>query len=87
MYMEQPDGFKVPGKDDWVMKLMKSIYGMKQASHIWNLTFNKAIESLGFKRLPCEWCVYLRHSRSRMVIFVIHVDDIISASTSPAENQ
>src|SRR5712671_6170731 len=87
MYMEQPDGFKAPGKDDWVMKLMKSIYGMKQASHIWNLTFNKAIESLSFKCLPCEWCVYLRHSHSGTVIFVIHVDDIISASTSPAENQ
>ena len=31
-YMEQPPGFKVPGKEKWVMRLMKSIYGMRQAS-------------------------------------------------------
>jgi len=33
-YMEQPPGFEVPGKEDWVMQLLKSIYGMKQASHM-----------------------------------------------------
>src|ERR1019366_2791310 len=27
MYMEQPPGFEVPGKEEWVMRLMKSIYG------------------------------------------------------------
>jgi Reverse transcriptase (RNA-dependent DNA polymerase) len=31
-YMEQPPGFKEPGKEDWVMELSKSIYGIKQAS-------------------------------------------------------
>jgi hypothetical protein len=36
MFMEQPPGFTEPGKEDWVMKLMKSIYSMKQASRIWN---------------------------------------------------
>lgn len=33
-YMEQPFSFKVLGKEDWVMQLLKSIYGMKQAGHI-----------------------------------------------------
>jgi len=31
-YMEQPPRFKVPSKEDWIMQLLKSIYGMKQAS-------------------------------------------------------
>jgi len=34
MYMEQLQGFEEAGREDWVMKLMKSIYGMKQASRI-----------------------------------------------------
>ena len=36
VYLEQPEGFKEPRKEDWVMKLRKSIYGMKQAGGIWN---------------------------------------------------
>jgi hypothetical protein len=35
-YLEQPPGFQEPGKEDWVMELQKSIYGMKQAGRIWN---------------------------------------------------
>lgn len=30
-YMEQPDGFKEPRKEDWVCKLLRGLYGMKQA--------------------------------------------------------
>jgi Reverse transcriptase (RNA-dependent DNA polymerase) len=58
MFMEQPSGFEVPGKEDWVMRLMKSIYGMKQASRIWNLTFHDTVKEWGFECLTCEWCVY-----------------------------
>jgi Reverse transcriptase (RNA-dependent DNA polymerase) len=85
-YMEQPPGFKHPGQEDWVMKLMKSIYGMKQASHIWNKTFHQAVTSWGFRRIPCEWCVYYRHSATGIIIFAVHVDDIISAASSATEN-
>ncbi|KAJ4708896.1 Retrovirus-related Pol polyprotein from transposon TNT 1-94 [Melia azedarach] len=32
IYMTQPDGFQVPGKEDYVCKLKKSLYGLKQSS-------------------------------------------------------
>jgi hypothetical protein len=83
--MEQPPGFEVPGKEDWVIQLLKSIYGMKQASRIWNITFNKAVTAWGFERLPCEWCVYRRQSPTGTIIFSLHVDDIFSAASSPDE--
>ena len=31
IYMTQPDGFQVPGKEDYVCKLLKSLYGLKQS--------------------------------------------------------
>ncbi len=68
------------------MRLMKSIYGMKQASRIWNQTFHNAMVSWGFEHLPCDWCVYRRQSPSGTIIFAVHVDDIISAASSPDEN-
>jgi len=86
MFMEQPPGFKEPGKEDWVMRLMKSIYGMKQANRIWNQTFHNTMISWGFKRLPCDWCVYCRQSPSGTIIFAIHVNNIISVASSPDEN-
>ena len=86
MYLEQPPRFEEEGKQDWVMKLMKSIYGMKQASHVWNQTFNKAIKNWGFKHLPCEWCVYYRQTPTGTTIFIVHVDNIISASSSIDKN-
>ena len=58
VFMEQPPGFEEPGKEDWVWKLQKSLYGMKQASRIWNITFHKTMTTLGFQRLVNEWCVY-----------------------------
>jgi transposase InsO family protein len=85
MFMEQPAGFEAPGKEEWVMRLMKSIYGMKQASRIWNQTFHNAVSAWGFERLECEWCVYRRSSPTGTIIFVVHVDDIIAAGSSPTE--
>jgi len=86
IFMEQPASFETPGKEDWVMKLMKSIYGMKQASRIWNQTFHKTVVSWGFKHLKCEWCVYHWCSPTGTIIFAVHVDDIISAASNVAEN-
>jgi transposase InsO family protein len=85
-YMEQPRGFEEPGKETWVMKLMRSIYGMKQASRIWNQTFHAAVTKLGFTRLDGEHCVYRRETDSGIIIFAVHVDDILSAASSSVEN-
>ena len=85
-YMEQPPGFETPGKEGWVMRLMKSIYGMRQASRRWNQTFHQAVTGWDFKRVPCEWCVYVRHTASGSVIFAVHVDDIFSIANPPEEN-
>ena len=86
MYMQQPPGFEAPGKEEWVMKLKKSIYGMKQAGRIWNQTFHKTVTEWGFERLQCEWCIYRRNSPTGTIIFAVHVDDIIAAASTAEEN-
>ena len=86
MFMKQLPGFECPGKEDWVWCLLKSIYGMKQASHKWNKTFNLAILGWNFVHLSCEWCVYIRCSPTETIIFSVHINDIFSVASSAAEN-
>jgi len=31
VYMEQPEGYIAPGKEDWVWRLRKGLYGLVQA--------------------------------------------------------
>nr|GEV91824.1 retrotransposon protein, putative, Ty1-copia subclass [Tanacetum cinerariifolium] len=35
IYVEKPEGFKVPGKEDHVCRLKKSLYGLKQSPRQW----------------------------------------------------
>ena len=39
-YMNQPEGFDLPGREKEVCLLKKSLYGLKQASRTWNKTFD-----------------------------------------------
>ena len=49
--MEQPEGFKVKGKENYVCKLKKSHYGLKQAPKQWYKKFESAMEEQGYKIL------------------------------------
>ena len=41
IYMQQPQGYEVKGKDNLVCRLKKSLYGLKQAPRKWYLKFYK----------------------------------------------
>ncbi|GKF18320.1 putative RNA-directed DNA polymerase [Tanacetum coccineum] len=43
IYMEQPEGFQVKGKEDYVCRLQKSLYGLKQAPRQWYKKFESNI--------------------------------------------
>ncbi|GJY65065.1 putative RNA-directed DNA polymerase [Tanacetum coccineum] len=46
IYMEQPEGFQVKGKEDYVCRLQKSLYGLKQAPRQWfNMDKAKVVSS------------------------------------------
>ena len=58
-------------------KLLKSIYGLKQASRSWNIHFDHAIKSFGFDQNLDEPCVYKKANRNVVVFLVLYVDDIL----------
>ena len=64
IYMIQSDGFKAKGQEDKVRKLLKSIYGLKQASRSWNIRFDQAIKTYGFEQTLMNH-VFINVSRTR----------------------
>ena len=41
IYLEQPEGFIVPGQEQKVCRLIKSLYGLKQAPKQWHAKFDE----------------------------------------------
>ncbi|KAJ3494947.1 hypothetical protein NLJ89_g10707 [Agrocybe chaxingu] len=85
-YMEQLEGFFEPGKETWVWKLQRGLYGMKQSGRIWNKTMNDAMLTWGFTKLSSEPCIYHRKTDTGTIITTVHVDDFLSIAHPPHEN-
>ncbi|KAG9444920.1 hypothetical protein H6P81_016260 [Aristolochia fimbriata] len=83
IYMRQPAGFEVIGKESWVCKLKRSLYGLKQAPRQWNLKFDRFMLDIGFARSNADHCVYLqRFNNGDYIILTLYVDDMLVAGTN-----
>ena len=81
IFMAQPEGFVVKGKEHLGCRLKKSIYGLKQASRQWNLKFDQVIKKFGFKENDVDNCIYTKIKGGKFIILVLYVDDILLASS------
>ena len=77
IYMEQPEGFIVPGQEKKVCRLVKSLYGLKQAPKQWHEKFDNAMMSNGFRINECDKCVYIKDTVNGYVIVYLYVDDML----------
>ncbi|KAL0437633.1 UNVERIFIED_CONTAM: Retrovirus-related Pol polyprotein from transposon TNT 1-94 [Sesamum radiatum] len=77
IYMEQPEGFVVPGQEKKVCRLVKSLYGLKQAPKQWHEKFDRTMLSNDFKINECDKCVYVKSSHNSFIIVCLYVDDML----------
>ena len=76
IYLEQPEGFIVPGQEQKVCRLIKSLYGLKQAPKQWHAKFDEVMLSNGFKINECDKCVYVKQTHNCFAILCLYVDDM-----------
>ena len=82
IYMEQAEGFEVPGKEGrLVYKLNKSLYGLKQSGRNWNNLLHSYLRANKFVQSPTDHCVYVQKIDGGIEIIVIWVDDLIIAAS------
>lgn len=75
IYVYPPEGVKC--KDGYVLKLKKSLYGLKQSSKCWNNKINESLETLGFIRSETDYCLYIKEINDNYIYLLLYVDDII----------
>ncbi|MCH80525.1 copia-type polyprotein [Trifolium medium] len=54
VYVNQPPGFEISGKERMVYKLYKALYGLKQAPRAWNKRIDQFLIQIGFKKCIVE---------------------------------
>ncbi|GJW48042.1 zinc finger, CCHC-type containing protein [Tanacetum coccineum] len=82
MYMKKPKGFVMPGNEHRVCKLVKSLYGLKQARKQWHQKFDEVVLSSGFLLNQSDKCAYSKFDSSiKGVIICLYVDDMLIFGT------
>jgi len=77
IFMKQPKGFEIKGREHMVCKLKRSIYGLKQASRCWNQALDNHLKHMGLKPSTNDPCIYTMNSGGEFFILAVYVDDII----------
>ncbi|KAK2392639.1 putative mitochondrial protein [Trifolium repens] len=86
VYVKQPPGFELKGKEDKVLKLHKALYGLKQAPRAWNKRIDNFLVMQGFKKCSVEYGVYVKKSDDKhMLIICLYVDDLLVTGSSLVE--
>jgi len=78
IYIQQPEGFVVPGKEDHVCCLKKSLYGLKQSQRQWYKRFDSFMVGHGYSRSSYDNCVHFRKTFDGSFIYLLlYVDDML----------
>eukprot|EP00253_Pinus_taeda_P028082 PITA_28082 len=76
--MSQPKGFVVKGHEHKVCKLLKSLYGIKQAPRAWYEKLTEHLLKLNFKHYDLDDAPLFFKKVSKIVVYlVVYVDDIL----------
>jgi hypothetical protein len=86
IYMEQPDGWVAPPEHKGsYLKLVRSLYGLKQAGRVWYECLSSALLELGFIRFDSDNCVFMRRRKDTgLILLAVHVDDLTGAAPNDA---
>ena len=77
VYMEKPEGFSLTYNPNYVYKMKKDIYGMKQAPQAWYYRLDKFLQDKGFKKGIVDNNLYIKSEGDNLLVVLVHLDDII----------
>ncbi|WVZ87756.1 hypothetical protein U9M48_034345 [Paspalum notatum var. saurae] len=85
VYVHQPPGFEIPGKEGKVLRLRKALYGLRQAPRAWNAKLDSTLKGMGFEQSPHEAAIYRRGNGGNALLVGVYVDDLVITGVKDAE--
>lgn len=80
VYIEQPDRFVLIDKLDYVCKLKKALYPLKQAPRASYDKLDKYLQQQGFRKGVADSNLYVKEEGNSILVVVVYVDDLIFGS-------
>lgn len=69
--MRQPKRYQVKGKEKQVLKLNKSLYGLKQSANLWNKCISDKLITLRYVQEKTDSCLYIKHDKNVKIFITI----------------
>src|SRR5688572_26034548 len=85
VYVHQPPGFAIPGKEGKVLRLRKALYGLRQVPRAWNAKLDSTLKRMGFMPSPHEAAIYRRGNGENALLVGVYVDDLVITGAKDAE--
>jgi hypothetical protein len=86
VYMKPPQGVLKPGQEGKVCKLLKGLYGLKQAGRLWHQTMSDVfIKKLGFRRSKIDHSVFFKFDNGERTIVAVATDDMALTSEKKSD--
>ena len=86
IYIQQPQGYEVKGKEKLVCKLRKSVYGLKQSLRQWYLKFDMFMYEHDCTRGHSDHFVYLKKKNNgKYIILLLYVDVMLVVGSNTRE--
>uniref|UniRef100_A0A5S6QZI5 Reverse transcriptase Ty1/copia-type domain-containing protein n=1 Tax=Trichuris muris TaxID=70415 RepID=A0A5S6QZI5_TRIMR len=83
LFMELPPGFKQQSTEGKVLRLRRSLYGLKQSARMWNQVATDALKKMDFRSNRTDPCFFSRVEKEHGITYVLlYVDDLLMASAS-----
>ena len=60
-----------------VMRLLKSLYGLRQSPRCWYGTVDEHVVEIGCKSLKSDPCVYIYSEGGAIYVLTLYVDDVL----------
>lgn len=83
IYIRPPPGY-TKFKEGQVCKLVRSLYGLKQASCEWNAEFTSTLIDYGFQQSPHDHCLFIKANSTHFLALLVYVDDVLITESHDA---